>query len=265
MGIGSCIHLDTTLLRNQCKYVNGCILLFFSPFTPHWSTPPCSCAAGQCSLSLSLSPSQSGSLVLTIKKLPIWLEEDIIAIMTAAALHITQYADCSSEQEEKGGGKHCLLCADATQYYHSVTTAHPHTQIHTDRVSTQFFSFFSPLRLCNLSAKRRANTGFYRDKNPYTAAFKEKKERNCNCQALGKHTLTHTVPPPIGKDRRPEWKSSLYQNRNTQLMCVRVFLRAYGAEVFGKADLTPCPSPLLQLQKLKGHKHIKSTDTLTTP
>lgn len=141
MGIGSCIHLDTTLLRNQCKYVNGCILLFFSPFTPHWSTPPCSCAAGQCSLSLSLSPSQSGSLVLAIKKLPIWLEEDIIAIMTAAALHITQYADCSSEQEEKGGGKHCLLCADATQYYHSVTTAHPHTQIHTDRVSTQFFLF----------------------------------------------------------------------------------------------------------------------------
>lgn len=48
-------------------------------------------------------------------------------------------------------------------------------------------------------------------------------------------------------------------------MCVRVFLRAYGAEVFGKADLTLCPSPLLQLQKLKGHKHIKSTDTLTTP
>lgn len=48
-------------------------------------------------------------------------------------------------------------------------------------------------------------------------------------------------------------------------MCVRVFLRAYGAEVFGKADLTPGPSPLLQLQKLKGHKHIKSTDTLTTP
>lgn len=59
--------------------------------------------------------------------------------MTVAALHITQYADCSSEQEEKGGGKHCLLCADATQYYHSVTTAHPHTQTHTDRVSTLFF------------------------------------------------------------------------------------------------------------------------------
>lgn len=45
-----------------------------------------------------LSPSQSGSLVLTIKKLPIWLEEDIIAIMTAVALHITQYTDCSAEE-----------------------------------------------------------------------------------------------------------------------------------------------------------------------
>lgn len=147
MGIGSCIHLDTTLLRNQCKYLH---ITFLFPFHSSLIHPTLQlCSRSVLPLPLSLSPSQSGSLVLTIKKLPIWLEEDIIAIMTAAALHITQYADCSSEREEEGGGKHCLLCADATQYYHSVTTAHPHTQTHTDRVSTHFF-FFSPLRLCNL-------------------------------------------------------------------------------------------------------------------
>lgn len=60
------------------------------------------------------------------KKLPIWLGAGIIAILTAVALHITQCTDCSAEGVG-GGGKHCLLCADATQHYHSVTTTHPYS------------------------------------------------------------------------------------------------------------------------------------------
>ncbi|KAF6734524.1 hypothetical protein FQA47_012773 [Oryzias melastigma] len=58
------------------------------------------------------------------KKLPIRLGEEIIAIMTAAGQHITEIADCSREEGRRGG--HCLHCAGATQYYPSMTTAHPH-------------------------------------------------------------------------------------------------------------------------------------------
>ena len=113
------------------------------PSNPHRSTPPCSCTAGQLPLCLFflLTPSLSDCLmVLTIKKKkkepPICPGEDIIAIMTAAALDITHSVLIVPQRT---GQTLSAQCADATQYYHSVTTAH-HTHSH-------YLSPFSPLTI----------------------------------------------------------------------------------------------------------------------
>lgn len=112
-----------------------------------------------------LPPCLAGSLVLTIKK----------AANLAGRRHNCHYDCCGPAHHTLywlfhwgGGGKHCLLCADATQYYHSVTTAHPQTYTHTQSLSHSFQPSQSP---CNLSIKHRTNISFYRAENPYTTAF----------------------------------------------------------------------------------------------
>lgn len=121
----------------------------------------------------------------------------LLTIKQAADLswHNCHYDRCSPAHTVfwlfyRGGGKHCLLCADATQYYHSVTTTHPHTHIHTHTppASQALKPVQSP---CNLSIKHKTNISFYWAKKIHTPLplymFKK------NCQALGKHTHSATA------------------------------------------------------------------------
>lgn len=137
----------TNLIRNRYKYANAqvyplCISFLF-PLSPLLTDLPHPAAVQQVSppfpscVFLLLSPFVSGFLLLTIKKLPIW----------PWRRHNCHYYCCGPAHHtvywlfrRGGGGKHCLLCADATQYYHSVTTAHPHTHA---RVSISVFSALS--------------------------------------------------------------------------------------------------------------------------
>lgn len=113
------IQLDVNLTE-ICKCAQIYPQCFLScPSTPHRSTPPCSCAAGQ------LFPFPSVSLFgAHHKKLPLWLGEDIIAIMTARALNITQCTNCSTEEEGAN-----------TQMPHNIIIACPHTFTHARSVS----------------------------------------------------------------------------------------------------------------------------------
>lgn len=161
--------------------------LSLSPPTSHRFAPPCSCAAGQPpppspSCVFLLSPFVSGSLLLTIKKLPIcpWRRHNCHYYCCGPAHHTVYWLF-----RREGGGKHCLLCADATQYYHSVTTAHPHTH-----AQSLYLTLFSPLRLPVIFLLSTEQTwvsiGW---KFIHRCLWKKKKK--FNCQALGKHTLCH--------------------------------------------------------------------------
>lgn len=166
----------TNLIRKWYKYANvhKSILGVFPFFSLSLSLSP-SCV-------FLLSPFVSGSLLLTIKKLPIcpWRRHNCHYYCCGPAHHTVYWLF-----RREGGGKHCLLCADATQYYHSVTTAHPHTH-----AQSLYLTLFSPLRLPVIFLLSTEQTwvsiGW---KFIHRCLWKKKKK--FNCQALGKHTLCH--------------------------------------------------------------------------
>lgn len=209
--------------------MSKCILCVISPSLP--ADPPHPAAVQQVrfpSLSLSGWSFSSHSLKKRKgeKKRPIGLGEGIIAIMTPVALHITQCTDCSTEEE--GANTVCSV-----QTPHNIIIAwlqliHTLTYIHTHTHSLYLTPFSSLPVIFPLSTKQTYISIVWK-----SICLHHCLQRECfNCQALGKHTLP--VPPPIGNDRKIEWKSSLSQDRNAQLVCVC----SWG---FGKFDLILVP------------------------
>lgn len=109
--------------------------------------------------------------------------------MTATGLHIT----VSRLFRRSRGQTLSPLCTDATQYYHSVTTGHPHS-LHLKSLKP-----FQSLR--NLSIKHKTNK----------VLWVWKSTRSCLKYLL--RIEVNTQPQLMGNDRRNEWKSSFLQRQ----------------------------------------------------
>lgn len=182
-----CIKVTEIPPSYKCAQIH--LLCIFDSFSSSSCTdPPHPAAVQQVSTPLSL--------------LPVWLcgshrkekeKGKKNAANLAARRHNCHYDCCGPAHHtvcwlfHRGGGRgggHCLHCAGATQYYHSVTTAHPHTHKHVEGLD---FTVSSPLGLSvifQLSIKQTcASIGL---KNQTSLKKKKKKE------PLSKHRQSHS-------------------------------------------------------------------------